>query len=140
MAFRVRRDSPRRNSCQLHQQLDLARKEASRYAHELSDAQQQLHAQREASAKLQNELEALKNFASRQEALSGDQNSAVNFEYLKNCVFRFMVTKDQSEQRRVSPVIATILQFTTEERQEVEEAMKASQSALPVPFILGRWT
>ena len=69
-----------------------------------------------------------------------DQNAAVNFEYLKNCVFRFMVTKDQSEQQRVSPVIATILQFTTEERQEVEQAMKASSSALPVPFRLGRWT
>jgi hypothetical protein len=125
---------------QLRQELDAARKEASRYAQDLSGAQQQLREQQETAAKLQNELESMKNFEARQQALSGDQNAAVNFEYLKNCVFRFMVTKDQSEQQRVSPVIATILQFTTEERQEVEQAMKASSSALPVPFRLGRWT
>ena len=40
-------------------------------------------------------------------------------EYLKNCVYKYMVSTSASERQRLAPVICTILKFTGAERKIV---------------------
>lgn len=47
----------------------------------------------------------------------------MNVEYLKQCVFKFMASAENSERKRLCPVIATVLNFTAKERAIVEEAV-----------------
>lgn len=59
----------------------------------------------------------------------GGKNSGgsvpLNLEYLKHCVFRFMRTTEGSEKRRLVPVIATLLQFTPQESEDIQEALRS---------------
>ena len=50
--------------------------------------------------------------------------SAVNMEYLKNCIYRFMASTEYSEKMRLYPVVATILSFTKKEADIVAEAIE----------------
>jgi hypothetical protein len=54
-----------------------------------------------------------------QEKDTETSKNIINFEYLKNCVYVYMNTSEKSEKRRLTPVIATILQFTDKERESV---------------------
>lgn len=62
-------------------------------------------------------------YVQRLKKLHDNPDSAINVEYLKQCVFKFMSTSEVSERRRLGPVIATILNFTAKERSEVEESL-----------------
>jgi hypothetical protein len=56
-----------------------------------------------------------------------DPNSAVNLEYLKNCVFKYMSSSEGSERRRLFRVIGTILNFTARELKEIENNINLSE-------------
>jgi hypothetical protein len=44
-------------------------------------------------------------------------DSAINMEYLKNCVYKYMASNELSEKKRLYPVICTILKLTSQERK-----------------------
>jgi hypothetical protein len=73
-------------------------------------------------------LDKLTAFLDRSKQLKDGPDSAINIEYLKNCVFKFMSSHRRSERMRLYPVIATILRLTPAEKQEIEAALKAQQS------------
>jgi hypothetical protein len=58
-----------------------------------------------------------------------DAEAAVNMEYLKNCVFRYMASSEHSERRRLCPVLCTLLKLTAPERRTVEDALTAAEKA-----------
>ena len=41
---------------------------------------------------------------------------ATNVEYLKNCLLKFLLSETVAEQKQLLPVFATILHFTTDEK------------------------
>ncbi len=59
----------------------------------------------------------------------GDPNAAVNLEYLKNCVFKYLSTNETSERRRLFRVIGTILNFTAKELKEIEDCLNEAEQA-----------
>ena len=56
----------------------------------------------------------------------------LNMEYLKNCVCRFMTTTEMSEKKRLFPVISTILNFTTSERQQIILALNDMEAGATI--------
>jgi len=60
-----------------------------------------------------------------------DPDSATNMEYLKNCIYRFMATTENSERRRLYPVISTILKLTSSEKTAIEVALATAEEADP---------
>ena len=62
----------------------------------------------------------------------------INLEYLKNCICRFMSSRELSEKARLVPVIATILQFTDRERNTVMEVVQSDMRAGPAIQSRGR--
>lgn len=56
----------------------------------------------------------------RKKGLQESPDSALNVEYLKNCIFRFMATTEHSEKKRLFPVISTILGLTSEEKSTIK--------------------
>ena len=76
---------------------------------------------------LSNRVEELLAYLERTKQLREGPDSAINMEYLKNCVFKFMSSSDLSEKRRLYPVIATILKLTGQEMKAIEGAFRASE-------------
>lgn len=76
---------------------------------------------------LKNRVEELLAYLERTKQLREGPDSAINMEYLKNCVFKFMSSSDLSEKRRLYPVIATILKLTSQEMRDVEAAFQATE-------------
>ena len=72
-------------------------------------------------------VEELIAYLDRSKQLQQGPDSAVNMEYLKNCVYKFMSSSDHSEKRRLYPVIAMILKLTTQEMGAIEEAFRAQE-------------
>lgn len=68
-------------------------------------------------------------FLERTKKLQDGPDSAINMEYLKNCVFKFMTTNEISERRRLYPVICTVLKLTSQEIAAVEKAIARSDPA-----------
>jgi hypothetical protein len=60
---------------------------------------------------------------------SNASESVINFEYLKNCITRFMSTSELSEKKRLSPVIATLLKLTADERAMIDAVLKEEEAA-----------
>lgn len=56
--------------------------------------------------------------------LHDNPDSAINLEYLKNCIYKYMSSSELSEQRRLYPVIGVILNFTQQELKSIELALK----------------
>jgi DNA repair exonuclease SbcCD ATPase subunit len=55
---------------------------------------------------------------------------ATNVEYLKNCLFGFLSSESQDEQRSMLPVLATILHFTAEELDRAKHALEVRSQGL----------
>jgi GRIP domain len=72
------------------------------------------------------ELMAFLDRTKKFQAGASDPDAAVNMEYLKNCVYRFMATTEHSERKRLAPVISTILKLTSQERRNIQVALSAN--------------
>jgi len=64
--------------------------------------------------RLKEEIERLGRNQERSSHLTGEQN----MEYLKNVVFRLIISRDSASKLQLIPVIATILHFSLEEKQK----------------------
>lgn len=69
---------------------------------------------------LTDKLEDCLAFLERSKKLQNGRDSAVNMEYLKNCVLHYMLSDSVSDRLRLYPVIATILKFTTTEQARLK--------------------
>lgn len=87
--------------------------------------------QRKLSVRVEELLGYLDRTKNTQEA-----DSAINMEYLKTCVYRFMASTELSERRRLYPVIATILKLTSLEKAAVEAALQAAQNVEPLQSLI----
>ena len=67
-------------------------------------------------------------FLDRTKKLQEGPDSAINMEYLKNCVVKFMATSQLSEKKRLFPVIATILKLTNVEKDQIVTALDEMHS------------
>ena len=67
-------------------------------------------------------------FLERSQKLQDSPDGAINIEYLKNCVFKYMSSTRRSDRMRLYPVIATILKLTPSEREEIDSALKSQAS------------
>jgi hypothetical protein len=67
-------------------------------------------------------------FFDRTKKLHEGPDSAINMEYLKNCIFKFMNTFEISEKKRLYPVIATILKFTNLEKKQIEDSLSTIEN------------
>ena len=66
---------------------------------------------------------------SAQQDTKNTQN-VVNIEYLKSCIYRYMVTTEISEQVRIVPVISTLLQFTVKEKELIAKKLQEEEESL----------
>ena len=65
-------------------------------------------------------MEELVSYLERSKKLSGDDpDTHVNMEYLKTCVYKFMISTDTKDKIRLSNVISTILKLTAQEKEEI---------------------
>lgn len=76
-------------------------------------------------------VEELLGFVDRTQK-STQADSAINMEYLKTCVYRFMATTELSERKRLYPVIATLMKLTSQEKGAIETALAAAESQEPL--------
>jgi len=81
---------------------------------------------------LSTRVEELLSYLDRTKKSGSDAESAVNMEYLKTCVYRFMASTELSEKKRLYPVISTILRLTTQEKTAIESAMATAESQEPI--------
>ena len=90
---------------------------------ELESARHQLQEEKNAKVKSMESLESLKAFYERTNKLinSDNKESMLNFEYLKQCVFKLMISGDPTEKARIYPVLALILKFTPAETRRITE-------------------
>lgn len=93
-----------------------------------------MHVQRKLSVRVEELLGYLDRAKNTQEP-----DSAINMEYLKTCVYRFMASTELSERRRLYPVIATILKLTSQEKVAVESALQAAQNVEPLQSLISNF-
>jgi hypothetical protein len=55
----------------------------------------------------------------------------INYEYLKNCIYKYMTSTNISEKQRLYKVIAMILQFTNKEIKNIELIIQEEVAANP---------
>ncbi|KAI9920672.1 hypothetical protein PsorP6_001631 [Peronosclerospora sorghi] len=81
---------------------------------QVTHAQHEMHALREANEQQAHELQAL---------LQNQRRDGVNMEYLKNVVVQYLAfPPGSSQQARLVPVLATLLQFTAADQHEIQRA------------------
>lgn len=96
---------------------------------ELDQAHVAAQKEREEKMAALRSLEELRAYLERLKTLHASHSeSAINIEYLKTCVFRFMASSNASEKQRLAPVISTILNFTSSERHQIEELHRPTSS------------
>lgn len=64
---------------------------------------------------MKDKLEDCLAFLERSKKLQNGNDSAVNMEYLKNCILHYMLSDSVSDRLRLYPVIGMILKFTSAE-------------------------
>ena len=64
---------------------------------------------------MKDKLEDCLAFLERSKKLQSGNDSATNMEYLKNCVFHYMISDSVADRLRLYPVIGMILKFTSAE-------------------------
>lgn len=111
---------------ELVRQLETARAEAAEAQRDGHSARSRLETLLLEKQSLAVRLELLEAAPARSRELS----SGVNLEYLKQCVFHFMSSTEQSERRRLFPVISALLQLTPTERRAVEDALQQPTAPL----------
>lgn len=87
---------------------------------ELLRIHQSLKLKEEEAAESASELSALRNEVSQLRRMS--RRDGVNMEYLKNIVLQFICLRDDTQRRTLARVLQTLLQFSPEEKQQVEDA------------------
>ncbi|CAM9566933.1 unnamed protein product [Chrysoparadoxa australica] len=97
---------------------------------ELGDANTRLSQLTAQEVVLKQTIRGLEQELERERALASGSNADTNVEYLKSAVFRYMVTHEVSEMRRLLPVVQTILSFTREEVKMVEERLASMETGL----------
>eukprot|EP00597_Dinobryon_sp_UTEXLB2267_P010045 CAMPEP_0170098556 /NCGR_PEP_ID=MMETSP0020_2-20130122/495_1 /TAXON_ID=98059 /ORGANISM="Dinobryon sp., Strain UTEXLB2267" /LENGTH=829 /DNA_ID=CAMNT_0010321007 /DNA_START=18 /DNA_END=2507 /DNA_ORIENTATION=- len=110
---------------ELQTQLEYLKKSLSLRGIDLEAALQELQMERVEKRKLESKVEELKAFLDRIKKLQDGPDSAINMEYLKNCVFKYMSSNELSEKKRLYPVICTILKLTHHERKMIEAVLLA---------------
>ena len=68
-------------------------------------------------------------FLDRTKRLHDGPDSAVNTEYLKACVYGYMVSDDPKDKIRLANVISTILKLTLREKAEVDRSLARDSSS-----------
>ena len=116
-------------SRQLQFQLQELKKDLAQRGMECDDLHRQLGQEREDKDKLQARCDEMIAYLARLKKSHEDPNSAVNLEYLKNCVFKYMSTKEVSERRRLFRVIGVILAFTGKEMKQIDDCLAEEESA-----------
>lgn len=112
---------------ELTTQLEMLKKELAERGIEVEATHQELQLERAEKSKLKNKVEELMAFLERTKRLHEGPDSAINMEYLKNCVLRFMSSKKISEKKRLYPVISTIFKFTEKEIHDIEDSLECSE-------------
>jgi hypothetical protein len=69
-------------------------------------------------------FEEINAYSERNKTLQPNTSTSINMEYLKNCIFRFMISTEHSERIRLYPVVATILKFTPSETSMISSALE----------------
>lgn len=77
-------------------------------------------------------MEELLNYLDRTKKTTDADSAAVNMEYLKTCVYRFMATTELSERKRLYPVISTIMKLTSHEKTSIEAALATAEAQEPI--------
>jgi hypothetical protein len=49
--------------------------------------------------------------------------TTINFEYLKNCIYKFLISTNYSEKQRLLPVLATLLSLTPKEKEQASRVL-----------------
>ena len=97
---------------------------------EVESSFSELQLAKEEKKKLEIRIEELLAYLDRTKKLQ-EGDSAVNMEYLKNCIYRFMSTNEVSEKKRLFPVIATILKLTSSEKKQINIALAVEENNIP---------
>lgn len=119
---------------QLNTQIDELRHTLSLKGMEMEISHNDLLVAKEEKRKLEARIEELLAYLDRTKKLQ-EGDSAVNMEYLKNCIYRFMSTNEVSEKKRLFPVIATILKLTSSEKNAIEVALAVEENPPEVATI-----
>jgi len=119
---------------QLNAQIDELRHSLSLKGMEMETCISDLHLAKEEKKKLETRIEELVAYLDRTQKLQ-EGDSAVNMEYLKNCIYRFMSTNEVSEKKRLFPVISTILKLTSNEKKQIEIALAVEENPPEVSAI-----
>jgi chromosome segregation ATPase len=115
----------------LSAKLEELKRENGEKSMEITETKMQMARHAEESKNLQGRIEELQNFLNRSKK-STDSEAVTNMEYLKNCVCRFMATTEMSEKKRLFPVISTILNLTTSERQQIMLALNDMEAGAAI--------
>jgi len=115
---------------QLNSQIDEMRHSLSLKGLEVESNLNELQLAKEEKKRLEIRIEELLAYLDRTKKLQ-EGDSAVNMEYLKNCIYRFMSTNEVSEKKRLFPVIATILKLTSSEKNQIEVALAVEENNIP---------
>lgn len=115
---------------QLNSQIDELRHNLSLKGLEVESSLSELQLAKEEKKKLEIRIEELLAYLDRTKKLQ-EGDSAVNMEYLKNCIYRFMSTNEVSEKKRLFPVIATILKLTSSEKKQINIALAVEENNIP---------
>ncbi|CAM9958360.1 unnamed protein product, partial [Phaeothamnion confervicola] len=105
---------------QLERQGRRDRAEIHRLVDELTDMQRRMTAQLGRERELEQRAENAEGHCRREQTLHQGRDASLNLEYLKNVVVRYLQTSEASEHARLLPVIATILQLSSDERGRIQ--------------------
>jgi chromosome segregation ATPase len=78
---------------------------------------------------LKDEIREMRRQISRDKSLAKDENSTINLEYLKNCVYKYMATDEPEERLTLVDPIATILKLSPQEADTVKRVASYEANA-----------
>ena len=115
---------------ELYSKLDELRKQVGATEQSNVELQSELVIEKEISRSLQVRAEELTAILDRNRQLRDDPDSQVNTEYLKNCIFKYMITTDPIDKLRLSNVVCAVLKLTDKEKAAVKEVLDRESSSL----------
>lgn len=115
---------------ELYAKVDELRKQVG-VAEQLNvELQSELVTEKEIARSLQTRVEELTAILDRTRKLRDDPDSQVNTEYLKNCIYKYMICTDPKDKLRLSNVVCAVLKLTDQEKTEVKEVLDRESSNL----------
>lgn len=113
---------------QLQYQSNILKKELVQRGIDLEATRQELQYEKDENKNLHHRIDDLISYIDRIKHLhDGSPDSNINMEYLKNCVYKYMISIELSEKKRLYPVIATILKLTNHEISMIENAYNQNE-------------